>query len=172
MKKEPALLIVEDEIDLQELLKEILSAEFKNILCASNGVEAFGMLKANQDICAIISDINMPKMTGLELLKLIRSEYNPVPFVILTGYGDPSSMRQAVQLNATDFLDKPINSEELIRVVKRAMEYGKQLAAIEQDIDKLYKDSKAENIDFLKRVKRTTLAMRAESSVYLKKKAS
>lgn len=164
-----ALLIVEDEKDLRDVLKEVLSIEHSNIVLASNGEEALAALKANKNIRAIISDINMPVMNGFELLKRIRDDYNPIPFVILTGYGDPVSMRQAVQLNATDFLDKPIKNEDLLLVAKRAMEYGTLLAKIESEVEDLYKDSKAQDLDFIKKVKRITLGMRAQSSVYLKK---
>lgn len=164
-----SLLVVEDEKDLREVLKEVLSIEHPNIVLANNGEEALAALKANKSIRAIISDINMPVMNGFELLKRIRDDYNPIPFVILTGYGDPSSMRKAVQLNATDFLDKPIKNEDLLLVAKRAMEYGTLLAKIEAEVEDLYKDSKADDLDFIKRVKRITLGMRAQSSVYLKK---
>lgn len=168
-KPSPTLLVVEDETELQKIIQEILEPEVPGIVCANNGADALDILNKNPSICAILSDINMPKMSGLELLKDLRSRFNPIPFVVLTAYGNPQSMREAIQLNATDFLDKPFSTEELIAVIKRAIEYGKEIQKIEKEIEEKYKNSSTENVEFLRRVKRTTLNMRAENSIYVKK---
>ncbi len=170
-QQSPTLLVVEDEIELQKIIQEILEPEIPGIICAKDGQEALDLLSKNSSICAILSDINMPRMTGLELLKNLRSRFNPIPFVVLTAYGNPQSMREAIQLNATDFLDKPFSTEELVSVVKRAVEYGKEIQKIEKEIEEKYKDSSAENVEFLRRVKRTTLNMKAENTIYVKSRS-
>ena len=169
MNEKTAILIIEDEPELLDILREILEPEVDQVILASNGLDALEKMEKHSNIRAIISDINMPKMSGLDLLKQIRSDFNPIPFVVLTAYGNPVSMRQAIQLQATDFIDKPFKTEELVEVAKRALEYGKELAKIEQEIEEMFKDSKQENLVLLKRLKRTTLAMRAENSIYLSK---
>jgi CheY-like chemotaxis protein len=165
-----ALLIVEDEPELNKIISEILQPEVQKIYSAKDGVEAVELLGSHPEICAVLSDINMPRMNGLELLKTLRSKFNPIPFVVLTAYGNPKSMREAIQLNATDFLDKPFSTEELIQVVKRAMAYGVEIQKIEKEITEKYKNSSDQNVEFLKRVKRTTLNMRAENLIYVKEK--
>lgn len=170
-QQSPTLLVVEDEIELQKIIQEILDPEIPGIICARDGNEALELLSKHSSICAILSDINMPKMTGLELLKTLRSRFNPIPFVVLTAYGNPQSMREAIQLSATDFLDKPFSTEELVAVVKRAVEYGKEIQKIEKEIEDKYKNSTADNVEFLRRVKRTTLNMRAENAIYVKSRS-
>lgn len=163
----PTLLVVEDEADLNKLIIEILESEAIAIESAKDGLEALERLEKNPNISAILSDIHMPRMTGLELLKKLRAQFRPIPFIILTAYGNPQSMREAIQLNATDFLDKPFSGEELIQVVKKALEYGEELKKIEKEIDTRYANSDRNDIEFLKRVKRTTLSMRAENTIYV-----
>jgi CheY-like chemotaxis protein len=165
--EKPTILVVEDEADLNKLIVEILESESIQIESAKDGLEALEMLEKKPNISAILSDIHMPRMSGLELLKKLRAQFRPIPFVILTAYGNPQSMREAIQLNATDFLDKPFSGEELVKVAKKAIEYGEEIKKIEKDIEILYQNSGHKDAEFLKRVKRTTLNMRAENTIYV-----
>ena len=167
------ILVVEDDEDLNKILVEILRPICDTILTATNGVEAIALMKTCPNLCAVISDIAMPQMDGLELLSQIRSSFNPVPFVILTGYGESKHYEQAIKLNATDFLTKPFEPEMVTLVMHRALLYGFGLIQVERKLDEIYRDSGiAEDKLFeIKRVKRTVMAMRIESSLYTPKKA-
>ena len=111
------ILVVDDEIDVKDLFeqrfrREIRSGEFE-LTFANSGEEALTYL-ANRpsEVVLILSDINMPGMSGFELLGHIRSDFNapPPPVVMMiTAYGDPDSQQQAVQLGANDFLTKPLD---------------------------------------------------------------
>ncbi len=165
------VLIVEDEEDLNEILADLLSPICDKILTASNGEEALQLIETFPEICAVLSDIKMPKMDGFELLRQIRSNFNPVPFVILTAYGDSQNYLKAIQLNATDFLEKPFDQNAVMTIMQRAIAYGLEITKIERKLEEIYQASgiAEEELEEIKRAKRTVLAMRIESSLYSKK---
>jgi len=111
------ILVVDDEADVQPLFiqrfrKEIRNGEFE-FSFALSGEEALGYLHQNHsEIVLILSDINMPGMSGIELLTRIRHEYDspPPPVVMMiTAYGDEENRRQAIDNGANDFLTKPLD---------------------------------------------------------------
>ena len=110
------ILVVDDEADVQPLFlqrfrKEIREHEI-DFNFALSGEEALRFLEENQsEVVLILSDINMPGMTGLELLSKIRSSYDAPPPVIMmiTAYGDEENHQQAIQRGANDFLTKPLD---------------------------------------------------------------
>ncbi len=114
MKK---ILVVDDEVDvkalfLQRFRREIRNAEFQ-LDFANSGEEALTYLAGHtSEVILILSDINMPGMSGFELLRHIRDDFQtpPPPVVMMiTAYGDPDSQQQAIQLGANDFLTKPLD---------------------------------------------------------------
>ncbi len=119
------ILVVDDEKDVQFLFeqrfrKEIKTAEM-NFVFAFSGEDALGYMKAhNQEAILILSDINMPGMSGLELLKNIKqSSELPSPVVMMiTAYGDDENYNQAMKLGADDFLTKPLDFTTLKEKLK------------------------------------------------------
>ncbi|MES2649192.1 MAG: response regulator [Bacteroidota bacterium] len=110
------ILVVDDELDIkilfeQRFRKEIRLHEF-DFLFANSGEEALNILKENfHQAILILSDINMPGMSGLQLLEKIRSSYDQPPPVVMmiTAYGDDENYQQAMKLGANDFLTKPLD---------------------------------------------------------------
>lgn len=111
------ILVVDDEADVKDLFqqrfrREIRSAEFQ-LDFANSGEEALSYLDHHpSEVVLILSDINMPGMSGFELLRHIREDFKapPPPVVMMiTAYGDPDSQKQAVDLGANDFLTKPLD---------------------------------------------------------------
>jgi len=110
------ILVVDDEADVQPLFlqrfrKEIRDHEF-DFSFALSGEEALNYLHtAHSEVVLILSDINMPGMSGIELLMHIRQEYEtPPPIVMMiTAYGDEENHRQAMQNGANEFLTKPLD---------------------------------------------------------------
>lgn len=117
------LLVVDDEEMIVEVLIASLELKYPNIEFARNGAEAFDKISQNK-YHAILSDIQMPKMTGLQLLKKLREEKNMTPFIVLTAFGDKEKAVEALRLGAFDFLDKPWKEEQLVDTVGRALELG------------------------------------------------
>lgn len=120
------LLIVEDELDLLFLLEDLLEDFTDEITIAKNGLEAHHLIQKNR-FDAILSDISMPEMTGLELLAKLRAEKNFTPFIIVSGFGDEQKTIEALNNGAMDFLTKPWHLPNLEQVVGRALELGLEM---------------------------------------------
>ena len=114
------ILVVDDEEDVKSLFeqkfrKEIRSGQFE-FSFAFSGEEALNFLTEHAStVVMILSDINMPGMSGIELLKTIRKDFPSAPpqVMMITAYGDENSHEQAIKLGADDFLTKPVNFIEL-----------------------------------------------------------
>ena len=119
------ILVVDDEKDIQTLFeqrfrKEIRSGEM-TFAFAYSGEEALEyMEKTGQEAVLILSDINMPGMSGIELLKRIKGHFeNPSPVVMMiTAYGDDENYNQAIRWGANDFLTKPLDFNQLKEKLK------------------------------------------------------
>jgi len=111
------VLVVDDELDLEILVRQhfrrkIRAGEY-DFEFAHNGIEALAKLKEVTDIDVVMSDINMPEMDGLALIKNI-SEYHPLlRAVVVSAYGDMDNVRTAMNNGAFDFVTKPINFDDL-----------------------------------------------------------
>jgi len=172
MDKRGRLLIVDDETDIREILRESLSDHVDLIFDAGNGEEALEKLKT-VSVHAILSDINMPKMNGLEFLRNLRKMGKSTPFIVLTGFGDKQMAIEALRLGAFDFLEKPWKETDIIDVVDRAVELGKNIEhfgdeeAKEVGLDTVREETAAHSI---KRLERAIGG--AKTSVTAKKKKS
>ncbi len=107
-----SLLYVEDEPYIRQNAVEFLSDQFLEIYEAGDGKEALALYhQKNPDI--IITDIEMPKMNGLELCRAIRNSDNNTPIIITTAFTDQDYLLQAIELNLVKYLKKPIQEELL-----------------------------------------------------------
>lgn len=114
------ILVVDDEQDIKTLFeqrfrREIREGSFSFAFCFS-GEEALDFLRDHpSEAVLILSDINMPGMSGLELLSRIRAEKPaPPPYIVMiTAYGDPEKHEEALRLGANDFLNKPLDFNAL-----------------------------------------------------------
>lgn len=110
------ILVVDDERDVQVLFEQRFRREMRNgemeFAFAFSGEEALHFLKDHQqEAVLILSDINMPGMSGLELLRQIKQEHHDPPPVVMmiTAYGDAENYNTAIRLGADDFLTKPVD---------------------------------------------------------------
>jgi len=113
------VLIIEDEKNIRETIKEILELNDYEIATAENGL--IGIAKALQfkpDL--IVCDVMMPEMDGFDTLKNIRAinEISNTPFVFLTAKTETRDFREGMNSGADDFLNKPFNTQELLEVIK------------------------------------------------------
>src|SRR5882672_6262132 len=119
---EPAkILVVDDEKSILLLLKEALSQWGYQVTCASSATEGLELLK-NGLFDALISDIRMPDMSGLDLLREIRKQDETIEVVMMTGYPTIASAVQALKEGAYDYLSKPLILDELRHLMARMME--------------------------------------------------
>ncbi|MBS4062990.1 MAG: response regulator [Chitinophagaceae bacterium] len=119
------ILVVDDEQDVKTLFEQRFRREIKNgefhFEFAFSGEEALNYLhKHEQEAVLILSDINMPGMSGLQLLGTIKKQfYKPPPIVMMiTAYGDAENYNAAKQLGADDFLTKPVDFTSLKEKLK------------------------------------------------------
>lgn len=121
-------LIVDDERNVRNVLRQLGEWErlgITEIFEAANGVEALGIImKEEPDI--ILTDIKMPKMTGLELIEEINQLSFKGKVILVTGYDDYTFMRKAIQLNSFDYLLKPIEEEAIQAVLEKVVNAVKQ----------------------------------------------
>ncbi len=117
------VLIVEDEKAISGVLHSILSDELKDyeILVAEDGLEAYKLLEKD-DFALIISDIKMPKLSGLELLKQALQLKPDTTFVMISGHADIDTAVSALKDGAYDFISKPIDINRLITSVRNALD--------------------------------------------------
>lgn len=117
------VLIAEDEDIILEGIKRIIDWDelgLKVVWLAHNGQEALQMIK-EESVDIIITDINMPVMSGLELLSQVRSSDNRTRFIILSGYDDFSYAQKAIPLTVENYILKPINEEKLFEVLNQTV---------------------------------------------------
>ena len=117
------VLIVEDEKAISGVLHSILSDELTDyeILVAEDGLEAYKLLE-KEDFALIISDIKMPKLSGLELLKQALQLKPDTTFVMISGHADIDTAVSALKDGAYDFISKPIDINRLITSVRNALD--------------------------------------------------
>ena len=115
------ILIVDDNAELREILQEYLHGEGGLIDGAPNGKEA--LAKYSQEAYdLIITDLNMPEVSGMEMIRRIKQENDVTEFIIITGYASLDSAVEAVKMGAFDYIVKPFRMEELKVVVKNVRE--------------------------------------------------
>jgi len=124
MDKSIKILIVDDFATMRKVIRNLLKQSgYENIVEAEDGVNALKILKS-QKIDFIVSDWNMPNMSGLELLKAVRAdeELKPLPFLMVTAEALQENVVAAVKAGVSNYIVKPFTSETLDEKIKKIME--------------------------------------------------
>jgi DNA-binding response OmpR family regulator len=112
----PRVLVVDDEPDAVELLREFLAAKGYEVTTASDGEEA--LLKVKQDRPhLILLDVRMPRMNGMEVLKRVREIDREVGVIMVTAVNEEETGRQALRMGAFDYITKPLDLKYLERTL-------------------------------------------------------
>lgn len=121
------ILLIEDEIELQQNLKEILEYHSFSVLTADNGIQAIFKIK-KQKVDLIICDIMMPEMDGYEFLKIFRTEERNkhIPFIFLSAKVSAEDKQKGIQVGAEDYLTKPISAKLLLNSIFTNLEKKKE----------------------------------------------
>jgi two-component system response regulator PilR (NtrC family) len=136
------ILVVDDEKSMREILEIFLKNEGYHVSVAMNGESAVEALKS--DIFdLIISDMKMPKMGGLELLKNVKESSPDTIFVVMTAFGTTKSAVEAMKLGAYDYIQKPFQMDDIRLVVKNALEKKK----LQKDVSILKNQLKIPSIE-------------------------
>ncbi len=117
----PNVLIVEDDAATRRLYKFMLTNGGYPVIEAEDGVAALEQL-AKHHCELVITDMNMPRMDGMELIQSIRRDYADMYVILITAFGTPDTEKQARRIGANDYLAKPFDFEELERRVRAFFE--------------------------------------------------
>lgn len=115
------ILVVDDEESIREFFQIMLKREGYEVLCASQGAEALTLLKRHQ-VDLVISDIQMPEMSGMELLAQVKEIDPEIPMIMITAFGSTETAVEAMKLGAYDYLQKPFKLDEVKIIIRQALE--------------------------------------------------
>jgi len=115
----PRILIVDDEVRMQRIFEINLSPKYEVLTCGG-GKEALGIVKG-RDIGLMLTDLKMPGMNGVDLLKEVRKDRPDLPVIIMTAYGTVESAVQAMKEGAADYILKPIKMEEMEVLIEKTL---------------------------------------------------
>jgi len=119
------VLVVDDEANVRRLITITLTKSGYDVVEAEDGGQAIAALNAGDNplmVDAILCDIRMPRINGLEAIDYFRSQYPSVPVVVLTGYPDVELAVGLMKKGVLDYLVKPVSKEELLTVIQQAVQ--------------------------------------------------
>lgn len=121
MTQKPCLIIAEDSRTIRDQLLFFLKLPELDVLPAEDGMEALALFDANKDrVRVILTDIHMPKLEGLEMVRILRQEKGfKGAIIVLTQEGDNSMIRKAKEIGVNGWLIKPFKGDELLQIIKR-----------------------------------------------------
>ncbi|MDP9040027.1 MAG: response regulator [Acidobacteriota bacterium] len=134
------ILVVDDEVSIRAALEVLLDASGFSTATAEGPAEALQWLQEHPGCALVLTDVRMPGGNGLDLLDDISANYPETPVVMLTGVHDIDVVTTAFRQGAVDYLPKPFPREELLRVVRRALEHGRvrrQNAAYRENLEEI-----------------------------------
>jgi len=120
MAQQGSILIVDDEAGPRESLRMILKTIYK-IYTAANGKEALALIQ-KENIDLVTLDLNMPGLSGIDVLKEIKKIRSDVEVIIITGYGTLKNAQEVIRYGAGDFISKPFNVADIISIISKSFE--------------------------------------------------
>ena len=120
MTEKPNILIVDDEVGPREALRMILKHSY-NVFTAEDGYKALEIIK-QAPIDLITLDLNMPGLTGMEVLKEVRDTNKEIPVVIITAFGSIGAVTAANNYGFCDFISKPFDVSEVTMAVQKSLD--------------------------------------------------
>src|SRR5262245_51571960 len=114
------ILIVDDDAGQRSLLESFLKTQGFNTVTVSSGEQALAVL-GQRDLDLIVSDVRMPGISGLEMLRRVRVEHPTLPVLLVTAYADIREAVGAMRDGAVNYLQKPIDLDELLSSVRTAL---------------------------------------------------
>lgn len=139
--KEKHVLVVDDEESVRRYLATLLTSEGYEVSCAEGGEEALGMIKQQLSPSAVILDVMMPQVDGLETLRRIRELDEALPVIMLSAVGQTATIVKAMKMGASDYLTKPFEDEELGITLEKVFDKMTLVREVEDLRDQLNKTS-------------------------------
>jgi PAS domain S-box-containing protein len=111
------IIVIDDDYFFREALVDMLSDYGYTVVSAENGLEGYQKLKLNSDADLVFVDLIMPVMDGFTFIKNARNDFPDIPIVVISGVGTVEKVVEAIRVGAWDFINKPIVSHELLKIV-------------------------------------------------------
>ena len=156
MSMEGHILIIDDEASLRQTMARILQRAGYKVTTAADGKEGLALI-SEHPFDLVYSDIRMPDMNGLELLKIVHAKFPDLPVVLFTAQPDLNSAVEAVRSGAVDYLLKPLKPQTVIdrtqsileknQKERRKREIQRQIEALQAELNTLEKGDGEENVD-------------------------
>lgn len=122
-EEQSQVLVVDDEVNLREGLVELIAGEGFGVKQAGDGAEAIELLREGLQPDVVFLDLRMPKLDGLNVLKIIQEEkLSCGPIIVISAFGDSSKMIEAMRRGAYDYITKPLDLDEVVSTLQRAAE--------------------------------------------------
>lgn len=130
-----AILVVDDDVEMREMVHDVLKARGHQVTTAGSGQEALTLV-AQSDFAVVLTDLRMKGMGGTELLTEIKRVYPDIGVILMTAFGSVETAVEAMKHGASDYLTKPVKSEEIVRVVERVV----RETALRREVSRLRKE--------------------------------
>jgi DNA-binding NtrC family response regulator len=114
------VLIVEDDQAMAQMCAKLIRRRGHSAQIAESSQQALAILRGANDIDIVISDVQMPQMSGIQLLARLRALHVTIPIILMTGYTQILNASQALDLGASDYIVKPFDAEALLGTLERA----------------------------------------------------
>ncbi len=118
MTKNKNILIVDDDVDIVRIVTKMLSREEFNVDTACSGEEALEKVR-DQRPDVLLLDIMMPRMNGIEVLRRVKEIDPSIRIIMITAFGDIDSYLDAMEWGAMEYINKPFETEELLRMINK-----------------------------------------------------
>lgn len=151
----PKILLIEDDISFCKLLEKFLIKNSYAVTTSFSATEARNAVK-KETFDLVLTDLRLPDDDGIGLMTEIKSVFPDVPVILMTGYADVNTAVKAIKNGATDYISKPFNPEEVLLVIKNALESEDDLDPIPKKTLKSKKDSKEE---FVKGISKASIKL-------------
>jgi len=134
------ILVVDDEINYLTVMETLLGEAGYEVLTAPSAIEAV-KIAAAADLDLVLTDMKMPKMSGIELLEKLQQLYPGLPVIIMTAFGTVEKAVSAMKKGAFDYILKPFKNDEILVTIAKALEHRRLILAnrrLNQELDKKY----------------------------------
>ncbi|HCM9227427.1 response regulator transcription factor [Enterobacter bugandensis] len=125
----PAILVVDDDMAVCELLQDVLSEHVFSVLVCHNGQDALRQVQQEPSIALVLLDMMLPDINGLQVLLQLQKQRPALPVVMLTGLGSESDVVVGLEMGADDYIGKPFNPRVVVARVKAVLRRTGVLAA-------------------------------------------
>jgi len=126
--------VIDDEASVRDAVAMLLETNGLDVACFDDAVS---FLAAPFVAGCIVSDVRMPEITGLELLRKLRAAGDPRPVVLLTGHGDVELAVQAIKLGAFDFVEKPFDNDRFVAIIEQALAASESSLKVRLELEDL-----------------------------------